>query len=594
MIQKWIKWKLLIRWKNQWNYLKFFRNIPSGNKLWTLALAMSAFNFIAIFFGTYFLFKVSVFNKDFLESQFNGIIFNLIGKLLVYMSNNYDVLWSMIFLIILLFSIVAGISSSKWQLQSIDKDWLITNLKISPARTRIYLYLESTAWYSKDFLFSYVPVILALGVLTEIHWLRMSIIVLFTFFLFIFMSLITSIFHNRYLSLQRHKQNFIFRMVFSLLLRSAAVYVAFWSGKFLSPWINDFPVTSNDMDLTVYQSWINEGSDALISLLTPLNSLLQHPFLPHNVLTMILFDNITVSALIYITLAIAFLSMVAFFLSRYDSNDYEKVYYPFKKLEHMMSVLTRPLGKHYTAILFNHQLRTTYFFHRFPAVLGSIPFWLQLGVFSGLLNGISPENNIYYLVLSFYLFFFVFFYVDSVYTNLMGIFSLDSEGKKILIHFLAGKTLWEVFKYKIRFFIVLTYPLLLLGDVFFLVFNQVDWLVSGLTIILHSVVYLLYSAVLFLPSVVSPHFNYLNIEQLDEFPDKKTLQDTLKFSALGIIIPSSMLPTALLITDLISFSTYILFQWIVMAAIISASLLGIVLWIKKRLTKISNIDQLSL
>ncbi|MCQ6277573.1 hypothetical protein JMM81_22220 [Bacillus sp. V3B] len=594
MLHKWIKWKLIIRWKNQWNYLKLFRNIPSGNKFWILALIISTLNFIVIFFGTYFLFKFSVFNENLINGQFNGILLSILWKILSYVSDNYEILWSITFLFIFLFSLITGISSSKWQIHSIDKDWLTITLKLSPTKTRIYLYLESITWYTKDYFCNHLPVLLALGILTEINWLQITLVILLAFFLFIFISLITSIFHNRYLSLQKYKSNYLFKVIFNVSLRVFAIYIAFWSGKSIAPWIKDFPLTSNDLDIQVYQEWINQGSDILISLFSPIFTVLQHPFLPQNILTMILFDNVNVFTLLIFTTIVFLLSIVAVLLAKYQDKDFEQKYYPFKRLEEWSVNLGNLLGHHYSNILFKHQFRTSYFFHRFQTLMGSVPFWIQLGVFSGLLSGIEPETKIYFLVLSFYLFFFVFFYVDSVFTNLLGIFSLDSEGKHILIHLLAGQTLWELFKYKFRLFIVLTFPLLLIGDIIFLIFNQVEIKLSLLIISLHSVAYMLFSIILFLPSVISPHFNYLNIEQIDEFPDKKAIQDIIKFSMLGIIIPASMLPTAFLLTDMITLFNYILTQWLFMIGLFFVLIMISLRFIQLRLTKISNIDQLFL
>ncbi|MRX73426.1 hypothetical protein GJU40_14870 [Bacillus lacus] len=594
MVQTWIKWKLVMRWKNQWNYLKFLKYIPSGNKLWIIAFGISLFNFGAIFFSTYFLFKVSLFNKNFLDSEFNGIILNLIGKMLLYASSNYSILWSLTFCIILIFSFVTGISSSKWQLHSIDKEWLLTNLKISPAKAKVYLYLESTVWYSKDFLLSYVPVLLALGLLTEIYWLQMVLVITLTFVLFIFTSLATSVFHNRYWTLQKHKHNFLFRVMFALSIRLTVGFLSFGCGKTLSSWMSDFPITSNDLDLVVYQNWINDGTNALMNLLSPVGIFLENPYLPHNLLAMLVSGNIKPLAILSISGTFLAFLLAAYFLSKYESDANKQKYYPFILVEKGLTVLTKPLGKHYSNVLFYHHIRTDYFFHRFPVLLGSLPFWLQLGLFSGLLSDISPKENIFFLILSFYLMFFVFFYVDSVYTNLQGVFSLDSEGKKILIHFMAKKNLWDVFKYKFRFFIILTFPLMLLGDVIFISFNQMDIRIGILTILMHAVAYLLFSLLVFLPSVVSPHFNFINIEQLDEYPDKKTLQDMVKFIILGCVIPCSMLPTALLITDMISFTSFIFFQWMGVSLMFLLTVMSIILWIRKKLIKISGIDSIYL
>ncbi|MEM5017002.1 hypothetical protein WKH31_11985 [Metabacillus indicus] len=475
-----------------------------------------------------------------------------------------------------------------------DNDWLLINLKISPAKVKIYLYLESAAWHSKDSLLSYIPLLLALSLLTEIHWIKTVLVIFLTFLLFIVTSMVTSILHNHYMTLQKHKHNFLFRIIIACTLRIIVVRFAFWCGKVLSPWMSDFPITSNELDVKIYQGWINEGSDVLLNLLSPVGIFLENPFLPHNILVMLLFGN--VNHLVFFSTFCSFIIFLlsAFFLAKYQSRSNESKYYPFRLVEKGLTVLLKLLGrKHYTDVLFHHQVRTDYFFQRFPILLGSLPFWLQLGLLTGLISSISSDETIFYLIISFYLLFFVFFYVDSVYTNLQGIFSLDSEGKKVVIHFMAKKNLWDVFIYKLRFFIVLTFPLFLLCDIVFTGLN-LDIRIGILTIFMHTLAYLLFTILAFLPSVVSPHFNFINVEQLDDYPEKKTLQDILKFVILGIFIPCSMLPAALLVTDLISFTPFILFQWIGVSLILLLAAFIIILLIRKKLKSISGIDKLLL
>lgn len=592
VLNQWIKWKLIIRWKNQWNYLKLFRDIPSGNKLWIMAVIMGAINFITIFLGTYFLLKYSLFNKNLLNSQFDGIITNILGEVFSFISNDYSTLWSLVFLIIILFSILTGISSSKWKRYSIDKDWLMTNLKISSSKANLYLYVESIVWYLKDYMFSYVPVLLALSLLTETSWIRISFSIFLTLFLFVSISLITSVFHNHYLSIQNYQSNFIFRVIFALIFRIGIVFVSFLGGKILSPWLYQFPINSNDINIEVYQDWINKGSDIFLDLLMPLFTALQYSFLPNNILTMILFDTLTFPSLIILVCTFIFLYIAAVYLVKHEPHSDQKRYYAFEKFENISINILKPFGKSYSNILFKHHFRGEYFANKFPILMGSLPFWILIGAFSGILRGM--DSNVFYFLLAFYLFFFVYFYVDAVYSELSGIFSLDSEGKQILIHLVGGKSLWEVFKYKLRFFISLTFPLFFLSDIAFLIINHVEFKLSILILFLHLTAIFLFSLLLFLPSIISPHFNFLNIEQLDEYPDKKSVQGMIKLLMLGIIIPGIMLPTAFFITNMINLQSYIFYQFILIFGLMFTSIIILLLFIRSRLTKMKTFDQLSL
>lgn len=56
----------------------------------------------------------------------------------------------------------------------------------------------------------------------------------------------------------------------------------------------------------------------------------------------------------------------------------------------------------------------------------------------------------------------------------------------------------------------------------------------------------------FIPSVYNPHFTFFNIEQLEDFADKKITSSIVKLGTVGIIIPSLMIPCVLYLVDLIN------------------------------------------
>ncbi|MFE3976347.1 MULTISPECIES: hypothetical protein [unclassified Peribacillus] len=595
MLSKWLKWKLIIRWKNQWNYIKVFRNLSVGKNLWALVCVQNIFNSFLIFFGTYFLLKYTVFNEYFTNNQVKqGLVISVIFKSLSTIQDHYEVLWSIVFFLIIIFALISGINSSKWKLQSKDQDWLITTLKIRKSKANIFLYLESIVWDTKDFIFNYIPILLALGMVTQVNWLYLIGLIILTLLSYLLLTLLISILHNKYIQLQQYKWNFLFRTATNIVLRLITVYLAFLIGKITSPWVKKFPLTSNHVDYENYNQWINEGVVVIFNIFKPISTIFLHPYMPYNLFTDILFNGIHYNSLLKLVMILGVLVVFIFILSKVSGNK-TNTYYPFKKIEYINSFLSVLIpGTSYTEILAKHHYRTEYLRYRFPAVLGSFLFWIIWGTVTGLLQTLNYGEDIYFLIISFYLFFITYFYVYSIFTELNGMFSLDGEGKQVITYLLYGKSLWDVFKYRFHFFTLTSLPLLIIADIVFFFINHMNIMLSTLTLLLHVISFFFFSLLMFLPGVIRPHFNYSNIEQLDDYADKKIIADIIRFSTVGFIIPMLMVPTALLLVDTIGLSSYLGIQWGAVGIILFISFGILLLIISNQLSKKSTFEQINL
>ncbi|WP_165998395.1 hypothetical protein [Bacillus sp. Cs-700] len=593
MVISWIKWKLMIRWKVQWNYITFFKKIPGGKWFWIAALLLSIVNFFMILFGTYFLLKATVFNQYFLDNtSSNSILLTTLSQAISYLNTHIEVLWSLLFFIIFLFSVLSGISSSKWQLHSMDHEWLEIHAKVKSQTARLFLYLEAIVWDVKDYVFSYVPIIIALSLLTDMNMFGVVGIVILTLFLFISIGLVTSVLHYHYLSSQRTRLHFYFRLFFNLLIRMVIVALAFFGGKILTPWIKSFPLTSNDVDVAKYNDWLSQGAEVVKDLLTPLTVIFKYPIFPHNFLASLLFDEVRIFDGVMLLSGCIVLFAFMFTITQLKSKNRSENFYPFTIIEKLIP--SKIFGKsNYTRMQVKHLLRGDYFLYRFPVLTGSFLFWFQLGLMVSFMTGLNPGEKIYYFILSFYLFFFVYFHIASIYSELTGFFSVDSEGKNVIIHLLAGKTVWEVFKYKYLLFIIYTYPLLIVADITLILFSRIKLVEAAVIVVIHCFSFLFLSALLFLPSIISPHFNYINIEQLEDYPDQNSIQGIVRYLIVGVFIPACMIPTAFYLTDYINLSTLLAIQW-GEAILLFFSLIFFMLFARNKLRKLSKIEQLSL
>ena len=179
------------------NNFIFFKKIKQVKNIWVWVVLWSLISFSTLLGGSYLLFKTTILNEKLTVSdQPSGILSTLALQILYSLRENHFLLWSLLFFIIFINAIISGIASSKWQLQAVDRDWLMINLKTSEQKSNIYIYLESLTWNSKVFLMAYVPIILSLGYLLNLTPIKIILILFITFLLFIVLGIISSIFHN--------------------------------------------------------------------------------------------------------------------------------------------------------------------------------------------------------------------------------------------------------------------------------------------------------------------------------------------------------------------------------------------------------------
>ncbi|MGZ9869557.1 hypothetical protein ACU3L3_14155, partial [Priestia endophytica] len=385
-----------------------------------------------------------------------------------------------------------------------------------------------------------------------------------------------------------------FRILSNISFRGVTVYIAFHLGKVISPWVKNFPLTSNNVDYKVYNDWVEEGTNVTFEIFKSISAIFSYSYMPYNVLSNILLEGLNYYSILKILLFFGLIILSILLVSIWGKGR-KDTHHSFNRLGPIGSLLARVIpGPSYTQVLVKHFYRTEYLRYRFPTILGPPVFWLLWGGILGILQTMNSTENIYFLVLSFYLFFLTHFYVHSIFTELTGIFSLDGEGKQVITYLLTGKSLWEVFKYKFHLFIITSLPLFIVMDIVFFTINKMDIVISISTLLLHTVVFLFLSTLLFLPSIFRPHFHYSNIEQLDEYADKKIISDVIQFSTVGLIIPILMMPTAFLLVGALSKLEYLTLQWGGIGAILSIIYGGLLLIIANHLYKMSNFDRINL
>ncbi len=170
--------------------------------------------------------------------------------------------------------------------------------------------------------------------------------------------------------------------------------------------------------------------------------------------------------------------------------------------------------------------------------------------------------KVHYLIVACSLF-AIFFLVSEFAHFFAGQLALESDGRNIRLYFQAGQTLWDVFKQKAMLFILLVLPVYVLGElVLFLVSGM--GMVSLLYALLLTVpALLLFMLASYLSSLIYPRFDFLSLEQIQEFPDKAVINQSVNMMIPSVLIPLSLLPCAFYLADWISWNGIIAVQFVI-------------------------------
>ncbi|GGA03544.1 hypothetical protein GCM10008018_56960 [Paenibacillus marchantiophytorum] len=128
-----------------------------------------------------------------------------------------------------------------------------------------------------------------------------------------------------------------------------------------------------------------------------------------------------------------------------------------------------------------------------------------------------------------------------------------------------GATLWHIFTQKLQLFLIASVPMFVLIQIVFICVGNIHGFWFAILILVGQAInYTSFAVINYIPSLVCPHFNFIHIEQLDEFADKGMVKAIVRIIMLGVAIPLLMLPLAFYLSDEIS---EMQFLWIQMGGI---------------------------
>ncbi|MCC2363994.1 hypothetical protein [Bacillus cereus] len=575
---KWLKWKIKIRWRNTWNYFSFL-NLKLNGQIFFLLSILKDLTTMMVNLGIfYFLFYYFLNNPVNTNSDLNFI--NLTIKLISSLFGSQFSILILIIIITVLYAIQIGIVSSKRFNYSKDKEWMVSHLNLTQKETIILLFTEEMIWRLRDLSIIIIPILIAFILNTTTNALFILGLILSITFLYISLIIIVATIHNYYLKQQSGKQNFYLRLITSVIFKTSLFVLGIIIANILTPWINNFPQLSLEKKTGRLELWVKEGFTTI-----------QEPMKPmfYNIISMIQENYYFVPLFSFVLFVIAIVIVILIYK--------RDIHYT----THAESTYLSSVERLYTSMFTNKKLKTLikvffrskYTHNVFPILFGSMMFWLELGIFSGILRNLKNyESEISIFIISFCLYFLTFHFINPILDKLVGILSLESDGKLIVTYFLAGKTLWDVMKQKLMLIFILLIPIYVFYQIVFFFVSHIPIHLTIFIIFTNMIISILYVIILQVPSVVSPHFNYLNIEDIDDYPEKMQIKGLIVSGVSVLFNPILMIPSAFFMVNKFTYNQYILYQYIIVNTIIITIIIIILLLIKKRLQKISSTENL--
>lgn len=583
----WIKWKTYIRWKNMWASFFFLRGKWSSS-FGLVALIYDTVQAIFYVLAYYSLFQFIILNESITNLQLDGLLINYIINILSEIQDSTLYLWNIYFLIVFIYCVFIGFKSSRWSQFSNDRE-LLKNI-IPNKFIELFLFVESIVWNFRIFFLRIILLGIVLIIVTKQPIVNVFLLLIILILLYIFLGLLFAMVHYLYIFYRSYLIN-KYLLVFQLILfKTLSFLLGYLFSHQLYWWIKQAPFLSADFTSEQLRSWMNKGTETFwLSLLF----IIEDRRLPYNYFSYRIYNDDFFPLLMGLMIGILFIVIALVYA--------QKFIYKFDGYNRNLNDNILPIleSVHYKTLFLFHSLKKVgnYFkiSYRSPIVLkrvnhiaGNSLYWFIVGVFSGLLLDSEVYSKVSILILYTLFYFHVYFFYENFYETFKGVLSLDSEGKNAFLYLYAENNLWHLLKMKML--VAFTYAsfIILAGDFVIFVITGISFKILVWIILNHLAILLTVGILQFIPSVYNIRFNFFNIEQLEDFADKKIISSVINFSTVGVIIPVLMLPCVLYILDSINLSEAFILNVVFLIVIVVISL-SILLLFKYRLKKRSFI-----
>lgn len=553
MILKWIKWKFFIRIKEQYKNTRI--NFIKNNYKYIISLAVI---------------------KKLAELIFIYLInFFIVARVL---KSNISIYLNFLALYLILVSFGKGILSSNNYFTSIDKKWLKSNVLSSDTMIKILVFSENIFFRSYDIVIILFGCMFPIYLSTSGNYLIISLKCTFLLLFYFINTFITANLHAVYLS---SKEKFIhpyFKLILSIILKGTICIVTYIFASKIYPLINNIFLMINKNDIKYFDK-------IKYNLMYLFNN---------KVINFVKHDWFELTNLMYLLIFYVFITL--FIIIILKLMQYYKVYYGTKKsylffIEKLFIYLdTKNLIKDKIFLMYIQIfLRNIYTLRNISCLTGNLGYWIYIGFMSGLI--LNNKNSIfYYTLLSMMIFMPIYRLGNYIFEKLAPSISFESDGKKVYLQLLSKENLWDIVNRKIKLFLIVLIPIIFTGDLVMFFITKINFLNFIILFLMHSIVIVCCTHIYYLPSMIAPHFDFTDIQQINMYKDKEIVFELLNGFVHLILNPLILIPTVFFVTNKINFMYFCILQILLVVSTCALCIFVIRFSLKKKLLCLKKIE----
>lgn len=571
-LKAWMYWKSKVRWMQTWNNIKLF-NIGNNGILPFISITMKLVGCIVMFaIG----FGLALFYKN-------------------YISENPFYLWQIgILLIVIIEGFNNGLLTGRWIAASNEEKWILTTTSLGTVKYIFFLWIDESIWNLRNSFFSNVAALLGVLLVFDVQIINLFLTILASLLISMLLSLIGALIqyyiHRR--SIYLKGKGVIGNVLIPLLL----IPITYFIIKIMTPWLAQFPGQSNGLLIDEYLSWYKNGFNLLLTNIQAYLWVIDTPFYLHTLLTDLLMSGYSRYNITFLGIYVLIFIVIVVLLFKTISSTESKIFVRNSKIDTLILNFFLWVRKKYPSgkvqeIHINGLLKviiSNYLTKRsVSSTLGLRAFILIILIFT--FTHTLPSNLQQNFSIGLAILGSVLIPISIVYDvakRMKFKLNFDSEGIQAQILFSYGASPDYMYNLKTHVLRILTISAALIWSFLFFIIMPIDIILIPLLMIFTFLVYVVASKFALLSSFLVPHYEFFNIEQLEQYPDQWQMKRSIESFISLMVTP--VIPTIAFLSKSISLSVYITVSvlWILCGVMCSNYLLGKIY--ENRLLSFSN------
>lgn len=347
----------------------------------------------------------------------------------------------------------------------------------------------------------------------------------------------------RYIWLAGRKKIGIWQRVVINIVRIGLIMCIFTRlGMFFSDWMNRFPLVKRKVEVGEFELWVDEIKNKLAATFPDIQYFVEKTYRWININS--------VMAVLSVVLILFCISVFKFSSLMKYSGRAGKVVCNGKGGKSSLD------GCYFASVFRGVSLR-----QNIKYAFGGYIFWAFISFYGGLMTGVHNDKVMFFLTMTCAVYASLFL-AQSLMRKFNVIYTLDGEGKRIRFW---TDNFGKLMELKERIWILNVLIITVVEYKFLHICSGSSYMLSAALL---QVFYMITLIWLYnIPSIIFPYFEYKNYEELIKYADREKIYDIIDGVMILVVNSLFVIPTAIYMTDYISFNQYMLIQFGVVAAV---------------------------